>query len=96
MKSHKNITEENDMKVAEIKKRIKKSGKTFLPLHKCGLCKYQLGFIIADNLVQYDRGCYCTKYPFVRTACWDEIAAVYNIRPAKEKAELGKEWGIEE
>lgn len=82
-------TPEDFKKAAELKKI------TFWLVHNCSICEYPCGYIIRNNDVLYDSGCYCVNYINEQPTSWEDLAGFYNMQKYPDYIEeMNKFWGF--
>lgn len=80
----------------EFKDQAAARGITFWPVHRCAMCRYQCGYAISGETVDYDAGCACSwGGPQLRS--WKDLADQYNINLTNPVIqEYDEFWGFDE
>lgn len=76
----------------DLKNQAKVLNITQWKLHNCSMCDYPCRFIIDDDNVFYDNGCYCGYLAPFRPSSWKEICKTYNMN--EKNIEIRTFWGF--
>lgn len=73
------------------------NGITKWTINTCSFCGYPCGFVIQDEAVFYDSGCYCSSggpSP-LRLVAWAEVAEHYNRNQPERNERITQQWADE-
>lgn len=88
-----------DVTAGEVKAAVKVAGIERIEHHDCGGCGYPTAFLVHDDTLYFDPGCYCSRYGRapLEPREWSEAADWINMQSKPEiKAKLAKSFGIVE
>lgn len=82
--------------VDELKKQAEDHGITFYYVRACSMCGYPLGYLIDEDRVGFDSGCYCTgQGQNVGLRSWEDLTQSYNMNQPENNPDIGKQFLVE-